>query len=82
MSELFAKDINKRAEPRFKVIGSIVVLAALYVLLQATPVAPFPHGADAFARGFALGMAIVAGIAWGTMRQSRSSRQPPNDRSS
>jgi hypothetical protein len=52
------------ADPRLKVAGLIIVLAALYVLIQRTSLAPFPHTADDFVGGLAIGLAIGSAIAW------------------
>jgi hypothetical protein len=52
------------ADPRFKVAGLVIVLAALYALIQRTSLAPFPHTADDFVGGLAIGLAIGGAIAW------------------
>jgi hypothetical protein len=52
------------ADPRFKVAGVVIALAALYALIQRTSLAPFPHTADDFVGGLAIGLAIGSAIAW------------------
>ncbi len=51
-------------DPRVKVAAAVAFLAALYVLVQHTSVAPFPHSADDFVGGLGVGMAIGGVIAW------------------
>jgi hypothetical protein len=52
------------ADPRIKVAGVVIVLAALYALIQRTSLAPFSHTADDFVGGLAIGLAIGSAIAW------------------
>jgi hypothetical protein len=51
-------------DPRFKIAGVVLVLAVLYVLIQRTSLAPFPHTADDFVGGLAIGLAIGSALAW------------------
>ena len=56
-------------DPRLRIIGVVAVLAALYALVQHTGVAPFPHKADDFIGGFAVGAAIAGAIGWFSTRR-------------
>ena len=49
---------------RVKVIAIAAVLAFLYVLVQYTSYAPFPHRGDSFVAGLAFGCAIAAAVSW------------------
>ena len=51
-------------DPRLKVAGVVVVLAAVYSLIQHTSLAPFPHAADDFVAGLALGLALGSALVW------------------
>jgi hypothetical protein len=52
------------ADPRFKIAVVVIVLAALYALIQRTSLAPFSHTADDFVGGLATGFAIGGAITW------------------
>ena len=52
------------ADPRFKVAGVVIVLAAVYAVVQHTSLAPFPHTADDFVGGLAVGLAVGCAVAW------------------
>lgn len=49
---------------RVTAITAVALIAAAVVLLQRTPAAPFPHGADGFPGGFAVGAGIAAVFGW------------------
>ena len=51
-------------DARVQVVAVVVILAALYVLLQHTRLAPFPHAADDFVGGLAVGTAIGCLFLW------------------
>ena len=51
-------------DPRFKVAAVVIVLSAVYVLIQHTSLAPFSHTADDFVGGLAIGLAIGIALAW------------------
>jgi hypothetical protein len=55
-------------DPRFKIAGVGVILGGLYVLLQHTSAAPFPHAADDFIAGLAFGLALAMILAWWSRR--------------
>jgi hypothetical protein len=52
-----------------KIIAVVAVLAALYALIQHTELAPFPHAADDFVGGLAVGTAISSIINWLGLRR-------------
>jgi len=51
-------------DPRLRVAGVVIVLAAVYALIQHTSLAPFSHTADDFVGGLAIGLAIGAALVW------------------
>jgi hypothetical protein len=62
-------DSGTSVDPRFKIAGVIIILAVLYSLVQRTSLAPFPHTADDFVSGLAIGLAIGSALAWFTGRR-------------
>ena len=64
MSDLRSGSTNTPLDPRFKIVGVVVILAVLYVLVQHTRFAPMSHVADDFIGGFAVGAAIAALLVW------------------
>ena len=57
-------DSATSVDPRLKIAGVVVILAVLYTLVQHTSLAPFPHTADDFVAGLAIGLAIGSALAW------------------
>ena len=53
---------------RTMALGVASVLAAAVALLQRTSAAPFPHGADGFLGGFAIGAGIASLLVWMSSR--------------
>lgn len=49
---------------RVKILAVLAVLAILYVIIQHTSFAPFPHRADGFVQGFAVGATLATIIGW------------------
>ncbi|MDQ6886553.1 MAG: hypothetical protein M3068_04575 [Gemmatimonadota bacterium] len=69
MSDPRAPAEEESIDPRVKVVAAVALLAALYALFQHTSLAPFPHAADDFVGGLAVGSAISGLIGWfGTRR--------------
>lgn len=64
MSDPTRNTENAPLDSRVQVVAVIVVLAALYVLLQHTRFAPFPHAADDFVGGLGVGVAIGGVFLW------------------
>lgn len=57
-------DSGTSVDLRFKVAGVVIILAVVYTLVQRTGLAPFPHTADDFVGGLAIGLAIGGALAW------------------
>ena len=57
-------DSETSVDPRFKIGGVVIILAMVYALVQRTSLAPFPHTADDFVGGLAIGLAIGGVLAW------------------
>jgi hypothetical protein len=53
-----------RLHPRVVAVFILALVAAAYVALQHSSLAPFPHRADDFVAGLAVGLAIVAVVGW------------------
>ena len=54
----------KSRDWRVTAIAAVALIAAAIALLQRTAAAPFPHGADGFLGGFAVGAGIAAVFSW------------------
>jgi hypothetical protein len=57
-------DSETSVDPRSKIGGVVIILAVIYALVQRTSFAPFPHTADDFVGGLAIGLAIGGVLAW------------------
>ena len=57
-------DSGTSVDPRLKVAGVVIILAVFYTLVQHTSLAPFPHRADDFVGGLAIGLAIGSALVW------------------
>lgn len=64
MSDAIEQTKEEKLASRARAGAVMALIALLYVLVQHSGFAPFPHGADDFVGGFAAGVAVVSGIAW------------------
>lgn len=64
MSEPRAASTTTPLDYRVKIIAVLAILAVLYVIIQHTSFAPFPHRADDFVQGFAIGAVLATIIGW------------------
>ena len=69
MTDIQTPRDNASRASRLKVGSALALAAALYVLVQHTSVAPFPHKADDFIGGFGVGTAIAILIGWMSARR-------------
>jgi hypothetical protein len=51
-------------DSRTRAAAVVAVICALFAVVQRTRLAPFPHGADDFVGGLAVGLGLGAFIAW------------------
>ena len=64
MSDAIEQTKEEKLASRARAGAVIALIALLYVLVQHSAFAPFPHRADDFVGGFAAGVAVVSVIAW------------------